>query len=176
MANIHRIIYWLQSRYLWGGASNIRGTRESLIFGNDGFIRNDLILRTVPWCNNGVLKKTFGELRPFVILDYGLVFVQPLYGFTSRYHRYICQPPMLLALALRRFIRAVLVFSYTVLPTRQLRFWRASKWFYWFQINTFEMRESYVIGDSHSTYKTVNYHYKSTYCHEWIVVLLDSRC
>ncbi|WP_375663011.1 MULTISPECIES: pertactin-like passenger domain-containing protein [unclassified Bartonella] len=26
------------------------------------------------------------------------------------------------------------------------------------------MRESYVIRDSHSTYKTVNYHYKSMYC------------
>ncbi|MET3560786.1 hypothetical protein ABID39_001502 [Bartonella japonica] len=28
------------------------------------------------------------------------------------------------------------------------------------------MRESYVIRDSHSTYKTVNYHYKSMRCHE----------
>ncbi len=26
------------------------------------------------------------------------------------------------------------------------------------------MRESYVIRDSHSTYKTVNYHYKSISC------------
>ncbi|MBB4077313.1 hypothetical protein GGR08_001644 [Bartonella fuyuanensis] len=26
------------------------------------------------------------------------------------------------------------------------------------------MRESYVIRDSHSTYKTVNYHYKSMPC------------
>ncbi|MBB4077236.1 hypothetical protein GGR08_001564 [Bartonella fuyuanensis] len=26
------------------------------------------------------------------------------------------------------------------------------------------MRESYVIRDSHSTYKTVNYHYKSMHC------------
>ncbi|WP_074380805.1 ShlB/FhaC/HecB family hemolysin secretion/activation protein [Bartonella doshiae] len=65
-----------------GGASNVRGTRESLLFGNNGFfIRNDLLLRTLPWSNNTILKKVFGELRPFIGLDYGRVFSQPLYGF-----------------------------------------------------------------------------------------------
>lgn len=67
-----------------GGASNVRGTREGLIFGNNGFfIRNDLFLRTIPWSNNVTFKKTLGELRPYVGLDYGRVFSQPLYGFTS---------------------------------------------------------------------------------------------
>ncbi|GAA5097975.1 two-partner secretion system transporter TpsB2 [Bartonella acomydis] len=67
-----------------GGASNVRGTRESLIFGNNGFfIRNDLMLRTIPWRNNATLKKVFGEFRPYVGLDYGRVFAQPLYGFTN---------------------------------------------------------------------------------------------
>ncbi|WP_254473163.1 ShlB/FhaC/HecB family hemolysin secretion/activation protein [Bartonella sp. B1098] len=67
-----------------GSASNVRGTRESLVFGNNGFfIRNDLMLRTIPWRNNATLKKVFGELRPYVGLDYGRVFAQPLYGFTN---------------------------------------------------------------------------------------------
>ncbi|USP03711.1 ShlB/FhaC/HecB family hemolysin secretion/activation protein [Bartonella taylorii] len=66
-----------------GGASNVRGTRESLLFGNNGFfIRNDLSLRALPWSNNASLKKVLGELRPFIGLDYGRVFSQPLYGFT----------------------------------------------------------------------------------------------
>ncbi|WP_273760747.1 ShlB/FhaC/HecB family hemolysin secretion/activation protein [Bartonella sp. ML70XJBT.G] len=67
-----------------GGSSNVRGTREGLIFGNNGFfIRNDLLLRTIPWRNHGVFQKTLGELRPYVGLDYGRVFAQPLYGFTN---------------------------------------------------------------------------------------------
>ncbi len=67
-----------------GGASNVRGTREGLIFGNNGFfIRNDLLLRTIPWNNHATFKKVFGELRPFVGLDYGRVFSQPLYGLTN---------------------------------------------------------------------------------------------
>ncbi|PIT68081.1 ShlB/FhaC/HecB family hemolysin secretion/activation protein [Bartonella tribocorum] len=67
-----------------GGASNVRGTRESLIFGNNGFFtRNDLMLRTIPWSNSATLKKTLGELRPYVGLDYGRVFSQALYGFTN---------------------------------------------------------------------------------------------
>ncbi|WP_406604379.1 ShlB/FhaC/HecB family hemolysin secretion/activation protein [Bartonella gliris] len=72
-----------------GGASNVRGTRESLLFGNNGFFsRNDLLLRTIPWSNSAALKKLLGELRPYVGLDYGRVFSQPqadnrLYGFTG---------------------------------------------------------------------------------------------
>ncbi|WP_244925590.1 ShlB/FhaC/HecB family hemolysin secretion/activation protein [Bartonella vinsonii] len=67
-----------------GGASNVRGTRESLLFGNNGFFsRNDLSLRTIPWSNSASLKKVLGELRPFVGLDYGRVFSQALYGMTG---------------------------------------------------------------------------------------------
>ncbi|WP_019220353.1 ShlB/FhaC/HecB family hemolysin secretion/activation protein [Bartonella senegalensis] len=66
-----------------GGASNVRGTRESLLFGNNGFFtRNDLSLRTIAWSNKATLKKVLGELRPYVGLDYGRIFSQPLYGFT----------------------------------------------------------------------------------------------
>ncbi|SPU27768.1 Hemolysin transporter protein shlB precursor [Candidatus Bartonella washoeensis] len=71
-----------------GGASNVRGTRESLLFGNNGFFsRNDLSLRAVPWSNSAPLKKVFGEFRPYVGLDYGCVFSQSqtdnhLYGLT----------------------------------------------------------------------------------------------
>ncbi|WP_207999999.1 hypothetical protein, partial [Bartonella saheliensis] len=67
----------------------------------------DLMLRTIPWRNNATLKKVFGELRPYVGLDYGRVFAQPLYGFTSQHHHYICQLPMLPDPALRRLIRAI---------------------------------------------------------------------
>ncbi|WP_375638857.1 ShlB/FhaC/HecB family hemolysin secretion/activation protein [Bartonella sp. AA16NXGY] len=67
-----------------GGASNVRGTRESLLFGNNGFFsRNDLLLRTIPWSNHTTFKKVFGELRPYVGLDYGRVFSQVLYGIKS---------------------------------------------------------------------------------------------
>ncbi|MCZ2159249.1 ShlB/FhaC/HecB family hemolysin secretion/activation protein [Bartonella sp. 220] len=67
-----------------GGASNVRGTRESLLFGNNGFFsRNDLSLRAVPWSNSTSLKKVFGELRPFVGLDYGRIFSQACYGLKS---------------------------------------------------------------------------------------------
>ncbi len=67
-----------------GGASNVRGTRESLLFGNNGFFsRNDLLLRTIPWNNHATFKKVLGELRPFVGLDYGRVFSQVLYGVKS---------------------------------------------------------------------------------------------
>ncbi|KEC55589.1 ShlB/FhaC/HecB family hemolysin secretion/activation protein [Bartonella koehlerae] len=67
-----------------GGVSNVRGTRDSLLFGNNGFFtRNDLLLRTIPWSNNAKLKRIFGELRPYIGLDYGRVFSNSLYGFTG---------------------------------------------------------------------------------------------
>jgi hemolysin activation/secretion protein len=57
-----------------GGYSNVRGTREAMLFGNDGlFSRNDFIWRTQPWADNAALVKAFGELRPYVGLDYGCV-------------------------------------------------------------------------------------------------------
>ncbi|WP_246792655.1 ShlB/FhaC/HecB family hemolysin secretion/activation protein, partial [Bartonella grahamii] len=55
-----------------GGASNVRGTRESLLFGNNGlFSRNDLLLRTIPWSDHAKLKKVFGEIRNYVGLEDG---------------------------------------------------------------------------------------------------------
>ncbi|WP_026088241.1 ShlB/FhaC/HecB family hemolysin secretion/activation protein [Bartonella rattaustraliani] len=69
-----------------GGVSNVRGTRESLIFGNSGFfIRNDLFLRTMPWSNHVHLKRFLGELRPYIGLDYGRIFSQPSYGFANEH-------------------------------------------------------------------------------------------
>lgn len=65
-----------------GSYSNVRGARESLIYGNRGFFsRNEILWRTVPWGNNSGLVKTLGEFRPYAGLDYGQVFAQAHYGF-----------------------------------------------------------------------------------------------
>jgi hemolysin activation/secretion protein len=57
-----------------GSYSNVRGTRETMLYGNNGFFsRNDLIWRTAPWAGNEALVKALGELRPYVGLDYGRV-------------------------------------------------------------------------------------------------------
>ncbi len=67
-----------------GSYSNVRGARESLLFGNAGFFtRNDLIWKTVPWQDNAFLVKRFGELRPYLGLDYGQVFPQKRYGIAG---------------------------------------------------------------------------------------------
>ncbi len=69
-------------------------------------------------------------------------------------------------LALRRFIRAIFSpFLYKFDPHIHPAFDVQANDFDCFNINSFEMRESYVIRDSHSTYKTMNYHYKSMSCH-----------
>jgi hemolysin activation/secretion protein len=57
-----------------GGYSNVRGTRETMLYGNNGFFaRNDLIWRTEPWAGNEAFVKALGELRPYVGLDYGRI-------------------------------------------------------------------------------------------------------
>ncbi|KAA3497841.1 ShlB/FhaC/HecB family hemolysin secretion/activation protein [Rhizobium rhizogenes] len=59
-----------------GGSSNVRGLRESVIFGNNGFFsRNELAWRTMPWEGTS-LAPVLGELRPYLGLDYGRVFSQ----------------------------------------------------------------------------------------------------
>ncbi|ENN86708.1 polypeptide-transport-associated domain protein ShlB-type [Rhizobium freirei PRF 81] len=57
-----------------GGYSSVRGTRETMLFGNNGFfVRNDLVWRTQPFADNAALAKIFGEFRPYVGLDYGRI-------------------------------------------------------------------------------------------------------
>jgi len=64
-----------------GGYSTVRGTRETMLFGNNGFfIRNDLVWRTQPFSNNAALARIFGELRPYLGLDYGWIASQPRFG------------------------------------------------------------------------------------------------
>lgn len=64
-----------------GGYSSVRGTRESMLFGNNGFfVRNDLVWRTQPFADKAELASIFGELRPYVGLDYGRIASQ------ARYH------------------------------------------------------------------------------------------
>jgi hemolysin activation/secretion protein len=63
-----------------GGYSNVRGSRESMLFGNNGFfVRNDLVWRTQPFAGNAELSKAFGEFRPYVGLDYGRIASQSRY-------------------------------------------------------------------------------------------------
>ncbi len=57
-----------------GGYSSVRGTRETMLFGNNGFfIRNDLVWRTQPFADNAALAKILGEFRPYLGLDYGRI-------------------------------------------------------------------------------------------------------
>ncbi|AVA26076.1 ShlB/FhaC/HecB family hemolysin secretion/activation protein [Rhizobium sp. NXC24] len=57
-----------------GGYSTVRGTRETMLFGNNGFfVRNDLVWRTQPFAGNGELAKILGEFRPYLGLDYGRI-------------------------------------------------------------------------------------------------------
>jgi len=64
-----------------GSYSNVRGSRDSLLFGNNGFFtRNEFAWRALPWGNNAQLVKALGELRPYVGLDYGQVFAQAKWG------------------------------------------------------------------------------------------------
>jgi hemolysin activation/secretion protein len=64
-----------------GSSSNVRGTREGLLFGNDGFfVRNELLWRLMPWQSNATMVKAVGELRPYVGLDYGHIYSQRRFG------------------------------------------------------------------------------------------------
>lgn len=63
-----------------GGYSSVRGTRETMLYGNNGFfVRNDLVWRTQPFADNAELAKIFGEFRPYVGLDYGRIARQAHY-------------------------------------------------------------------------------------------------
>ncbi|MFS8116156.1 ShlB/FhaC/HecB family hemolysin secretion/activation protein [Rhizobium jaguaris] len=63
-----------------GSYSTVRGTRESMLYGNNGFfVRNDLVWRTQPFADNAALSKMFGEFRPYVGLDYGRIASQTRY-------------------------------------------------------------------------------------------------
>lgn len=60
-----------------GGWSSVRGSREGLLFGNQGyFIRNEISTSVVPWEDSGWATETLGELQPYVGLDFGRVFSQ----------------------------------------------------------------------------------------------------
>ncbi|KAB2719498.1 ShlB/FhaC/HecB family hemolysin secretion/activation protein [Brucella intermedia] len=64
-----------------GGYSNVRGTRDSILFGNNGlFTRNEITWRTLPWNESELLTKRFGEFRPYAAIDYGHVFGQDRFG------------------------------------------------------------------------------------------------
>lgn len=64
-----------------GGYSNVRGTRDSILFGNNGvFTRNEITWRTLPWKDSELLTKRLGELRPYGAIDYGHVFEQTRFG------------------------------------------------------------------------------------------------
>ncbi len=64
-----------------GGYSNVRGTRDSILFGNNGgFTRNEIVWRTMPWKDNALLVARLGELRPYAALDYGHIFSQTRFG------------------------------------------------------------------------------------------------
>nr|WP_245512988.1 ShlB/FhaC/HecB family hemolysin secretion/activation protein [Rhizobium sp. BK376] len=63
-----------------GGYSTVRGTRETMLYGNNGFfVRNDLVWRTQPFAGNATVAKIFGELRPYVGIDYGRIAAQSRY-------------------------------------------------------------------------------------------------
>ncbi|MGN8154140.1 ShlB/FhaC/HecB family hemolysin secretion/activation protein [Agrobacterium sp. 22094] len=66
-----------------GGSSNVRGLREGVIFGNNGFFnRNELVWRTTPWEGTSAAP-ILGELRPYVGLDYGHVFSQQRFDISA---------------------------------------------------------------------------------------------
>ena len=63
-----------------GGYSSVRGTRETMLYGNNGFfVRNDLVWRMQPFAENAELAKILGEFRPYVGLDYGRIARQARY-------------------------------------------------------------------------------------------------
>lgn len=67
-----------------GGWSSVRGSRESLFFGNQGyFVRNEVSTSVTPWKNVGWATETLGELQPYVGLDLGQVFSQERFGIDN---------------------------------------------------------------------------------------------
>ncbi|EJZ19938.1 ShlB/FhaC/HecB family hemolysin secretion/activation protein (plasmid) [Rhizobium sp. Pop5] len=67
-----------------GGYSNVRGTRESVLFGNNGmFSHNEIVWRTQSNQSGGPAAKAFGELRPYLGFDYGHVYEQNRFDITG---------------------------------------------------------------------------------------------
>jgi hemolysin activation/secretion protein len=67
-----------------GGYSNVRGLRQSVLFGNDGlFTHNEIAWRTMPWAIGGMAAKVLGEFRPYIGLDYGHIYSQHRFDMTG---------------------------------------------------------------------------------------------
>ncbi|AXA44910.1 hemolysin secretion/activation protein ShlB/FhaC/HecB family protein (plasmid) [Rhizobium leguminosarum] len=67
-----------------GSYSNVRGTRESVLFGNNGmFSHNEIIWRTKSNESGDAVAKVLGELRPYLGLDYGHVYSQKRFDMTG---------------------------------------------------------------------------------------------
>lgn len=67
-----------------GSYSNVRGTRESVLFGNNGvFSHNEIVWRTQSNQSGGPMAKAFGELRPYLGFDYGHVYAQKRFDMTG---------------------------------------------------------------------------------------------
>ncbi|NNH61980.1 ShlB/FhaC/HecB family hemolysin secretion/activation protein [Rhizobium laguerreae] len=67
-----------------GGYGNVRGTRESVLFGNNGaFSHNEIVWRTGSNQGGGAAAKAFGELRPYLGFDYGHVYAQKRFDMTG---------------------------------------------------------------------------------------------
>ncbi|MFS2174356.1 ShlB/FhaC/HecB family hemolysin secretion/activation protein [Rhizobium pisi] len=67
-----------------GSYSNVRGTRESVLFGNNGvFAHNEVVWRTKSNENGGPAGKAFGELRPYLGFDYGHVYAQKRFDISG---------------------------------------------------------------------------------------------
>ncbi|TAU34679.1 ShlB/FhaC/HecB family hemolysin secretion/activation protein [Rhizobium leguminosarum] len=67
-----------------GSHSNVRGTRESVLFGNNGmFSHNEVVWRTKSNESGDAVAKVLGELRPYLGLDYGHVYSQKRFDMTG---------------------------------------------------------------------------------------------
>ncbi|MBB4441967.1 MULTISPECIES: ShlB/FhaC/HecB family hemolysin secretion/activation protein [Rhizobium] len=67
-----------------GSYSNVRGTRESVLFGNNGmFSHNEIVWRTKSNESGDAVAKALGELRPYLGLDYGHVYSQKRFDMTG---------------------------------------------------------------------------------------------
>ncbi|MGM5012733.1 ShlB/FhaC/HecB family hemolysin secretion/activation protein [Rhizobium sp. 969_B3_N1_2] len=67
-----------------GGYGNVRGTREGVLFGNNGmFSHNEIVWRTKSNESGGAAAKAFGELRPYLGFDYGHVYAQKRFDISG---------------------------------------------------------------------------------------------
>ncbi|NKK74140.1 ShlB/FhaC/HecB family hemolysin secretion/activation protein [Rhizobium leguminosarum bv. viciae] len=67
-----------------GSYSNVRGTRESVLFGNNGmFSHNEIVWRTRSNESGGAAAKVLGELRPYLGFDYGHVYAQKRFDISG---------------------------------------------------------------------------------------------